>query len=180
MILVSARAVLGVFRNAHCIIVGRSSLASARVSATSDRKKCVVSAVRFPALRACSAFGISGADMGVFPLMNVPAFGRWEIFGKRYASVVFQLSTYCSYGARGHTRSVVLYGHRMIGAVSHRLSPLEIKLKAAPFGGLNIHCMSVRLSPPPRFAVLNTTVSRAISLVNCPIVRVVCAPPAKC
>ena len=77
MSLGSVRAVLGFFRNAHCIIVGRSSLASAYVSAPSDRKKCVVSAVRFPALRACSAFGISGADLGFFSLMDVPAFGRW-------------------------------------------------------------------------------------------------------
>ena len=74
MSLVSVHAVLDFFRNAHCIIVGRSSPASARVSAPSDRKKCVVNAVRFPALRACSAFDIiSGADMGVFPPMDVPA-----------------------------------------------------------------------------------------------------------
>ena len=92
MSLVSVRAVLGFFRNAHCIIVGRSSPASAHVSAPSDGKKCVVNEVHFPALRASSAFGISGADMGVFSLMDIRAFGRWEIFGKRYASVVFELS----------------------------------------------------------------------------------------
>ena len=34
------------------------------------------------------AFGISGVDMGIFSLMGVPVFGRWEIFGKRYASFV--------------------------------------------------------------------------------------------
>ena len=131
MSLVSVHAVLGFVRNAHCIIVGRSSPASARVSAPSDWKKCVMNAVRFPALRACSAFGIYGADMGIFPLINVPAFGRWEIFGKRYASVVFQFSAYCSYGTRSHTLSIVFYGHWMTGAVSHRLSPLEIKAEAA-------------------------------------------------
>ena len=127
----SVHAVLSFFRNAHNIIVGRSSPASARVSAPSDWKKCVVKVVRFPALRACSAFGIYGADMGIFPLINVPAFGRWEIFGKRYASVVCQFSAYCSYGTCGHTLSTVFYGHGMIGAVSHRLSPLEIKAEAA-------------------------------------------------
>ena len=115
----SVHAVLGFFRNAHRIIVGRSSPKGARVSVPSSRKKCVVNAVRFPALRACSAFGISGADIGAFLLMDVPAFGRWEIFGKRYASVVFQLSVDCSYGVRGHTVSVVFYGNGMIGAVSH-------------------------------------------------------------
>ena len=138
MSLVSVLAVLGFFQNALCTIVGRSSPASARVRAPSDRKKCVVNAGFFPALRACSAFGISDADMGFFPLMDIPAFGRWEIFGKRYASVVFQLSADCSYGARDHTLSVVFYGHGMIGAVSHRLSPLVIKAEAASFVGLNI------------------------------------------
>ena len=168
MSLVSARAVLVFFRNMHCIIVGRYPAASAHVNVPSDRKKCVVNAVRLPALRGCSAFGISGADMGVFPLMDVPAFGRWEIFGKRCAPVVFQLSAGYSYGARGHTLSVVFYGHGMIGAVLHRLSPLEINVEVASFGGLNMHFMSVRLRPSPRFVVLNGTVSRAISLANCP------------
>ena len=83
MSLMSVRAVYGFFRNAHCIIVGRSSPASALVSALSDRRKCVVNAVGFPALRACSAFGIYGAHIRVFPLIYVPVFGRWEIFGKR-------------------------------------------------------------------------------------------------
>ena len=180
MTLVSVHTVLAFFRNAHCINVSRSSPASTRVRAPSDRKKCVVNAVYFPALRACSAFGISGADMGVVPLMDVPAFCRWEIFGKRYASVVFQPSAECSYGARGHALSVVFYDHEMIGAVSHRISPLEIKAEAASFGGINMCCMSVRLSPSPRFVVLNVTVSRAISLANCHIVRVLCPPQAKC
>ena len=98
----------------------------------------MVNAVRFPALRAFSFFGLSSADMGLFPLMDVPAFGRWEIFGKRCASVVFQLSADCSYGARGHTLGVVFYGHGMIGAVSHRLSPLETKAGAGSFGSLNM------------------------------------------
>ena len=155
-------------------------VSSARVSALSDRQKCVVNAVRFLALRACSAFGISRADMGAFPLIDVPAFGRREIFGERYAFVVFQLSVDFSHGTRGHTLSVVFYGHGMISAVRHRLSPLKIKTEAASFGGLNMRCMSVRLSPSPRFVVLNATASRAIPLTSCPIVRVLCAPQAKC
>ena len=36
----------------------------------------------------------------------------------------------------------------------------------------------VRLSPSPRFVVLNATVSGAISMVNYPIVKVLCAPHA--
>ena len=65
--------------------------------------------VRFPALRACtlSAFVISGADMGVFPLMGAPVFGRRDIRGKRYPCVMFQPSTvptaiYCSTALMGH------------------------------------------------------------------------------
>ena len=140
----------------------------------------MVSAVGSPTLRACSAFGTSGADYGVFSLiMGVPVFGRWDIFGKRYASVVFQPSSDCSYEVRGHTLSVIFYGHGMIGAVSHRLCSLEIKVEAASFGGLNMHCISVRLSPSRRFSVLNATVRRAMSLTNCPIVRVLCTPQAK-
>ena len=89
------QAVLGFFENARCITVGRSSPASARVSALLDLKECMVNAVRSPALRACifSAFVISGADMGVFPLMDVPVLGRREILGKRYRCVMFQPST---------------------------------------------------------------------------------------
>ena len=51
----------------------------------------MVNAVRSPALRACtlSAFVISGADMGVFPLMGAAVFDRREILGKRYPSVMF-------------------------------------------------------------------------------------------
>ena len=157
MSLVSVHAVLDFVRNAHFIIVDRSSPASARVSAPSNRKKCVVNAVRFRTLHACSTFGISDADMGFSSRMDVPAFDRWKIFGKMYASVMFQLSANCSYGARGHTLSVVFYGHGMIGAVSHRLSPLKTKAEAASFGGLDMRCMSVRLSPSPRFVVLNAT-----------------------
>ena len=84
-------AVLGFFQNAHCIIVDRSSPGSARVSPSPDLKECMVNAARYPALRACtlSAFVISGADMGVFPLMGGPVFGRWEIFEKGYPSVMF-------------------------------------------------------------------------------------------
>ena len=93
---------------------------------------------------------------------------------------MFQLSEDCSYGARGQTLSVVLSAHGMIGAVPHRLSPSEIKAEAALFGGLDMRCMSVRLSPSPRFVVLDGTVSRAISLANCPIVRVLYALQAKC
>ena len=68
----------------------------------------MVNAVRFLALRACtfSAFVISGVDMGVFPLMRVPVFGRRKILGKRY-SVMFQPSAiptamYCSTALIGH------------------------------------------------------------------------------
>ena len=76
--------VLGFFQNARCIIVGRSSPASPRVRAPTDLKECMVNAAFYPALRACtlSAFVISGVDVGVFPLMGVHMFGRWEIFGK--------------------------------------------------------------------------------------------------
>ena len=179
MSLVSVYAVLSFSRITHCIVVGRFSPASARLSAPSDRKKCVVNAVRFPALHACSTFGISGADMGVFPLMDVPALGRWEISGKMYASIVFQLSADCSYGTRGHTLSVVFYGHEMIGAVSHRLSLLETKAEGSSFGGLNMRYMSERLSRFPRFVGLNITVSSAISLDKCPIVKALCALQAK-
>ena len=86
------QAVLGFFQNARCITVGRSSPSRYRVSAPPDLKECMVNAVRSPALRACtlSAFVISGADMGVFPLMGAPVFGRREILGKRYPCVMFQ------------------------------------------------------------------------------------------
>ena len=141
----------------------------------------MVNAVRSPALRACSAFGISGADIGVFHLTGVPVFGHWETLGKRYASVVLQPSADCSYGARDHTLDVVFYSrHGMVGAVSHRLSPLDIKAEAASFGSLNMSCMSVGLSPSPHLVVLNATVGRVMSLANCAIVRVLCAPQAKC
>ena len=70
------QAVLGFFQNVRCITVGRSSPASARVSAPPDRKECMVNAVRSPALRAC-IFGTL-ARMGVFSLMGVPVFGRRE------------------------------------------------------------------------------------------------------
>ena len=79
------QAVVGFFQNARCITVGRSPPVSARVSAPPGLKEFMVRAVRSPALRACtlSAFVISGADMGVFPLMGAPVFGRLEILGKR-------------------------------------------------------------------------------------------------
>ena len=118
--------------------------------------------------------------MGVFPLIDVPTFGRWKIFGKRYASVVFQLSADCSYGARGLTLSVVFYGHGMIGAVLHRLSHLKIKRRPHHLVSFNIRCMNVRLSSSPRFLGLNATVSRAIPVANCFIVTFLCAPQVKC
>ena len=70
MSLTYLQAVLGFFQNARCITVGRSFPASARVSVLPDLKECMVNAVRSPALRACSlsAFVVSGADIGVFPL----------------------------------------------------------------------------------------------------------------
>ena len=93
----------------RCITVGRASPVNARVSASPDLKECMVNAVRSPALRACtlSAFVISGADMGVFPLMGAPVFGRLEILGKRYPCVMFQPSAvptamYCSTALMGH------------------------------------------------------------------------------
>ena len=95
------QAVLGFFQNARCITVGRSSPASARVSGPSDLKECMVNAVRYPALRACtfSTFVISGADMGVF--------GRRELLGKRYPCLMFHscaipIAMYCSTALTGH------------------------------------------------------------------------------
>ena len=90
---------IGFSQNARCITVGRSSPASARVSAPPDLKKCMVNAVRSPVLRACtfSAFVIYVADMGVFPLMGVPVFGRQKILGKKVPlrHVPAQRSPYC-------------------------------------------------------------------------------------
>ena len=135
------QAILGFFQNARCITVGRSSPASARVGASPDLEEYMVNAVRSPALRVCtfSAFVTSSADMRVFPLMDVPAFGRREILGTRHLSVMFQPSAvptaaYCSTAVTGHVVIrviVVLYGHEVIGAVSHRLPPFEIKEEAA-------------------------------------------------
>ena len=103
------QAVLSFFQNARCITVGRSSHARSRVSAPPDLKECMVNAVHSPALRACtlSAFVISGADMGVLPLMGAQVFGRREILGKRYPCVMFQPSAvptamYCSTALMGH------------------------------------------------------------------------------
>ena len=66
--------------------------------------------------------------------------------------------------------SVVLDGHGMIDAVSHRRSSLgikEVKKRPRSFGGLIKRCISVRLSLSLRFVVLNaTTVNRAMSLVK--------------
>ena len=113
-------AVLGVFQNARCVTVGRSSPASARVSTPPDLKECMVNAVRSPALRAYtfSAFDTYAADMGVFPLMDVPVFGRWEILGKRYPSVMFQPSTvptamYCSIAQMRHV-TIHLVSYSMV------------------------------------------------------------------
>ena len=110
------QAVLGFFQNARCITVGGPSPASARVSAPFDLKKCVVNAVRSPALRACtfSVFVISGADMGVFPLLGVLVFGRWEILGKGYPSVMFQPSAVPT----AMYRSTALTGHVVIRLAS--------------------------------------------------------------
>ena len=66
-------------------------------------------------------------------------FGRREILEKKvpFRHVPAQRSPYCdvlldcSYGTCGHTLSVVLYCHEVIGAVSHRLPPLEIKEEIA-------------------------------------------------
>ena len=69
--------------------------------------------------------------------MGVPVFGRREISGKgtlpscftlaqsllRYTAQLFLQDTWANV--------VVLYGHEVIGAVTHRFPPLEIKKKAA-------------------------------------------------
>ena len=82
----------------------------------------MVNVVHTPALRACifSAFVISGADMGVFPLMGVPVFGRREIHGRRYSSVMFQPSAVPT----AMYYSTAPTGHVVVGVVSHRLPPL--------------------------------------------------------
>ena len=87
-------AVFGFFQNARRITVGRFSPVRARVSDLPNLKECIVNAVRSPELRACtfSAFVVSGADTGVFPLMSVDVFSRREILAKRYPSVMFQPS----------------------------------------------------------------------------------------
>ena len=170
------QAVLGFFQNARCITVGRSSPVSARVSAPPDLKECMVNAVRSPALRACtlSAFVISGADMGVFPLMGAPVFGRLEILGKRYPCVMFQPSAvptamYYSTALMGHVAiRLVSYFTVMRWSAPSRIVFPHWKLKRNPhsFGSRNMRCMSVRLNPSPLFKVLNATVNRAISLAN--------------
>ena len=96
-------AVLGFFQHARYITVGRFAPASARVSSPPDLKECMVNDVCFPALRTCtfSAFVISGAKLGVSPLIGVPVYGRREILGKRYPYVIFHpgavpTAMYCS------------------------------------------------------------------------------------
>ena len=103
------KVVLGFFQNARRITVGKSSPVNARVSGPSDLKECMVNAVRSPALRACtfSTFVISGADMGVFPLLGALVFGHQELFGKRYPCVMFHpsavpIAMYCSTALTGH------------------------------------------------------------------------------
>ena len=168
--------VFGFFQNARCITVGRSSPVSARVSAPPDPKECMVNAVRSLVFRACtlSAFVISGADMGVFPLMGTPVFGRLEILGKRYPCVMFQPSAvptamYCSTALMGHAvRRLVSYSTVMRWSAPSRIVFPHWKLKRKPhsFGSHNMRCMSGRLNPSPFFKVLNATVNRAISLAN--------------
>ena len=170
------QAVPGFFQNARCITVGRSSSASACVSAPPDRKECMMNAVRSPALRACTlgAFVISGADMDVFPLMGAPVFGRREIIGKRYPYVMFQPSVvptamYCSTALMGHVViRLVSYSTVMRWSAPSRLVFPHWKLKRKPhsFGSRNMRCMCVRLNPSPLFKVLNATVNRAISLAK--------------
>ena len=43
---------------------------------------------------------MSGADMGVFPVIGVPVFGRWEIVEGRYSSGMFQPSAELCYEAQ--------------------------------------------------------------------------------
>ena len=54
----------------------------------------------------------------------------------------------------------------MIGVVSRRLLPLEVKRKPYSFGSRNMRCMSVRSNSSSLSKVLNTTVNRAISLAK--------------
>ena len=115
----------------------------------------MVNAVRSLALCACtlSAFVISGVDMGVFLLIPCLTVVRSsETVPLRH--VPAQCSPCdvlldCSYGTCGHTLSVVLYCHEVIGAVSHRLPQLEIRRKSLSFGSRNMRCVSVRLNPSP-------------------------------
>ena len=120
------QALLGFFQNARCLTVGRSSPVSARVIAPPALKECMVNAVRSPALRACilSAFCLppngctcvwpSRDPRKEVPLRHVPA------QRSPHCDVLLD----CSYGACGHTLSVVLYCHEVVGAVSHCLPPL--------------------------------------------------------
>lgn len=111
---------------------------------------------------------ISSADMGVFPLMGVPVFGRWGTLGKRCPSVMLQPSTvptavYCSTTLMGH----VVMHFVSYSTVARYSAPFGIvflrwKLKRNPhlFGSRNMRCMSVRLSLSPRFVELNATLNR--------------------
>ena len=138
--------VLGFFQNAHCIIVGRSSPASAHVSGLLDLKECMVNAVRFPALRACtfSTFVISGAAMGVFPLMGVLVFGRRELLGKRYPCVMFHpsavpIAMYCPTALTGHVAiRLVSYS-----AVMRKLAPSRMSYPIGNKEGGRIHLVAV-------------------------------------
>ena len=103
------QAVFGFFQNAHCIAVGRFSPASARVSGPPDLKECMVSAVRSPALRACTLAPLLYLVLiwVFFTPMGVPVFGRREILGKRFPCVMFHPSAvhtamYCSTSLTGH------------------------------------------------------------------------------
>ena len=95
-------AVLGFFQNTRCIIASRSSRASADVNVSPDLKEWMVNTTHSPSLRVwtLSALVMSGADMGVFPVMGVPVFGRWEIVEERHSSVMFQPSAECCYEAQ--------------------------------------------------------------------------------
>ena len=94
----------------------------------------MVNAVHSLALCACtlSAFVISGADMGVFLLIPCLTVVRSSEKGtlascSSPAQSLLRCTARMPLWTCGHTLSVVLYCHEVIGAVSYRLPPLEIR-----------------------------------------------------
>ena len=77
-----------------------------------------VNAVLSPSLLACtfSTFVVSGADIGVFPLMGVLVFGHREFLEKRYPCVMFHPSAVPIIAIY---RSIALTRHVVIRFVSY-------------------------------------------------------------